>query len=43
MLSLLREYPATGSFYAQLAFLMMRTLHVERARDLVNVGLRLEP
>lgn len=42
-LDLLQEYPASPDCYAAYADLLLRTLHLEKAEQLVLEGLRLDP
>ncbi len=43
ILGLLREFPQDGNLYALYARLMLETLHLEKARALLDESLRLEP
>ena len=42
-IELLRDYPERAGLYASYAELMMRTLHLDKARRLAQEGLRFEP
>jgi predicted Zn-dependent protease len=42
-LGLIRDNPADGHFYAQYAFVMLETLHVDKARGLIREALRISP
>jgi predicted Zn-dependent protease len=43
VIGLLRDFPEEASFYAAYAQLMLRTLHLDKARELASEGLRRDP